>query len=211
MVTNGWTSGKSKRMCLSMAAFAPVAEYTDPPTPNTLPIADAGNGQTVSVCKNVDIASVELDGSGSTDADGDELKYFWFIGYEQIATGVNPPVELGIGEYLIELIVNDGRGNSEPDEVAVTVVGPMELLDILGQNLIDLELQKGIENSLVSKLDTVLKKLEDDNENNDVASINSLESFINAVQAQRGKKISEADADVLIAAAQKIIELLSCG
>ena len=47
------------------------------------------------------------------------------------------------------------------------------------------------------------------NENNDVAAVNSLEAFINAVQAQRGNKIPEADADALIAAAQQIIDLLT--
>jgi len=47
------------------------------------------------------------------------------------------------------------------------------------------------------------------NTNNDVAAINTLEAFIAAVEAQRGNKISEADADDLIASAQEIIELLS--
>ena len=40
------------------------------------------------------------------------------------------------------------------------------------------------------------------------AAINSLEAFINAVEAQRGNKIPEADADTLIAAVQQIIDLL---
>ena len=35
-----------------------------------------------------------------------------------------------------------------------------------------------------------------------------LQAFINAVQAQRGKKISEEDADDLIAAAQALIDSL---
>ena len=67
---------------------------------------------------------------------------------------------------------------------------------------------KGIENSLVAKLDSALKVLEDVNENNDGAAINSLEAFINAVEAQKGKKISEADADALIANVLEIIDLL---
>ena len=50
--------------------------------------------------------------------------------------------------------------------------------------------------------------IEDLNENNDVAAVNSLGAFINAVQVQRGNKIPEADADALIAAAQQIIDLL---
>ncbi len=87
----------------------------------------------------------------------------------------------------------------------------MELLDTLAQDIIDLELQPGIENSLLAKLGTALQILEDENENNDIAAINTLGAFINAVEAQRGKKIPEAEADALIAAAQEIIELLSDG
>jgi hypothetical protein len=54
-----------------------------------------------------------------------------------------------------------------------------------------------------------LRLLEDDNVNNDVAVVNLLEAFINAIEAQYDKKIPAADADALIEAAQEIIELLS--
>jgi len=37
------------------------------------------------------------------------------------------------------------------------------------------------------------------------AAINKLNAFINQVEAQRGKKITDEDADVLISAAQRII------
>jgi hypothetical protein len=88
---------------------------------------------------------------------------------------------------------------------------PVELLRQLTQNVIALNLQQGIENSLDSKLDAALHALDDINENNDVAAINTLEAFINAVEAQRGIKIPEADADALIADALQIIDLLSVG
>ena len=71
--------------------------------------------------------------------------------------------------------------------------------------VIDLNLQQGIANSLDAKLQTVEQALADLNENNDIAAINALGAFINAVEAQRGKKISEQDADELIAAVQAII------
>ena len=48
------------------------------------------------------------------------------------------------------------------------------------------------QNSLDSKLDTVLDVLNDANVNNDVAAGNSLDAFINAVEAQRGRKITNA-------------------
>ncbi|MHC4193975.1 MAG: FIMAH domain-containing protein, partial [Planctomycetota bacterium] len=67
----------------------------------------------------------------------------------------------------------------------------------------------GISNSLDAKLDAVLRALDDANENNDIAAINALEAFINAVEGQRGDKISTEDADALIATAQEAIAALS--
>jgi predicted outer membrane repeat protein len=89
------------------------------------PVADAGREQMVFACAG-GLAEVKLDGSGSYDADGDELDYFWFIGDEQIATGVDPNVQLSVGEHIIELIVNDGSEDSEPNAVVITVIGPVE-------------------------------------------------------------------------------------
>jgi len=89
------------------------------------------------------------------------------------------------------------------------VPGPMDLVVELAENMNGLELPAGIENGLQVKLDGALKALEDDNENNDGAAINSLQAFINAVNAQRGKAIFEEDADSLIATARQIIDMLS--
>jgi len=79
--------------------------------------------------------------------------------------------------------------------------GPIVMLATM---VIDLDLPKGISNSLLAKLDAAQKA-------NDSVAINLLQSFIKAVEAQRGNKISEADADVLIAAAQEIIDPLMAG
>jgi hypothetical protein len=86
---------------------------------------------------------------------------------------------------------------------------PAELLLDLTDYLDELSLHKGIAGSLQSKLEAALQLLEDGNENNDGAAVNLLEAFINAARAQYGKKIPTADADILITAAQEIIELLS--
>lgn len=74
-----------------------------------------------------------------------------------------------------------------------------------------LDINYGIKNSLIAKLNTALRALEDANANNDAVAINSLGTFINEVEAQRGNNITEADADALIAAAQEIIAMLSGG
>ena len=176
---------------------------------NHTPIADAGSDQIIYAWFD-GFAEITLDGNDSYDPDDDEMTYFWswiIDGNSYDANGINPVIELPVGEYIIELIVNDGHIDSEPNEVVITVLGPVELLDILAQDVIDLELQQGIENNLLVKLDTALEKLEDDNENNDDTAINSLNAFINAVEAQRSKKITEEDADYLIAFAQEILAL----
>ena len=91
------------------------------------------------------------------------------------------------------------------------MLDPAELLLNLVQNVRDMNLQQGIETGLVAKLEAALQVLEDVNEKNDVAAINSLEAFINLVEAQKGKKISSPDAETLIDAAEKIINLLEFG
>jgi hypothetical protein len=90
-------------------------------------------------------------------------------------------------------------------------VKSVHLVKSLTQQIIELNLQNGISNSLDAKLDAALQAIDDLNENNDIAAINTLQAFINAVKAQRGNKISSADADILIAAAQEIIDLLLAG
>ncbi len=72
----------------------------------------------------------------------------------------------------------------------------------------DYNFQNGIENSLDSKLAAVVSALTDLNDNNDVAALNSLYAFINNVEAQRGNQITNEQADVLIAAAQRVIDSL---
>jgi hypothetical protein len=85
---------------------------------------------------------------------------------------------------------------------------PPEMIQEMTSTVIELNLQQGISNSLDAKLETALSALDDVNTNNDVAAINSLNAFINAVEAQRGNKVTNEDADMLIAAAQAIIDKL---
>lgn len=85
---------------------------------------------------------------------------------------------------------------------------PGEMIVALANQMLSLNLQHGISNSLEAKLAAALQVLADDNENNDAAAINALGAFINAVEAQRDKKIPEEDADALIARAQRITDCM---
>jgi PKD repeat protein len=112
------------------------------------------------------------------------------------------------GVYTVTLTISDGV-ESASSSVTVTILTPTQAT----QDLIDIvetfNLQQGIENSLDVKLDAAIGALDDINQNNDSAAINTLTAFINAVEAQRGNNITIEQADILIAAAQQIITYLS--
>lgn len=94
---------------------------------------------------------------------------------------------------------------------ATDSIDPIAAIESLAIAVFEMNLQNGIENNLDSKLDAALATLEDANVSNDGAACNSLSAFVSAVEAQRGKKISNAQADDLVAAAKAIQTSLTCG
>jgi hypothetical protein len=86
---------------------------------NRAPVANAPSDQTVKT--KAAKAKVKLDGSGSSDPDGDKLTYTWREGETQIATGVKPTVKLKKGVHTITLEVRDPGGLTDTDEVVITV------------------------------------------------------------------------------------------
>ena len=92
--------------------------------PNNLPVADAGPDQSVPIG-----ASVVLDGTGSTDPDNDVLNYTWRFKSKPNGSGASIAASgqgmAGFvadleGNYLIELLVDDGVLVSAPDTVKVS-------------------------------------------------------------------------------------------
>jgi hypothetical protein len=129
----------------------------------------------------------------------------------------SPCINAGDPNYATEPAETDLDGNARVMGGRIdigayeTYINPTDLLRELRDKISAMNLDKGVCNNLLAKLDTVSKKLADENKNNDVAAYNALEAFINAVNAQRGKKISEGDADSLISKAQQIIEIGQSG
>lgn len=93
---------------------------------------------------------------------------------------------------------------------AIVSPSPEQLLEDLAEIILTINLQAGIANSLDSKLNTALNALDDTNENNDVAALNSMYAFCNSVEAQRqrGRRLSAAQANQLIDAANRVIAAL---
>ena len=85
---------------------------------------------------------------------------------------------------------------------------PLTLIEDLVASVMALNAKKGIINSFDAKLGAAAGALADANNNNDVAAINTLNAFINAVQAQVGNAITSSEAADLIAQALGIIGVL---
>ena len=95
---------------------------------NDPPVADAGPDQTA-----LQGGTITLDGSGSSDIDGDSLTYNWtFVSVPTGSTAVlsdssivNPTFTADVaGTYEVQLIVNDGTIDSAPDSVSINIVPP---------------------------------------------------------------------------------------
>ena len=93
-------------------------------TQNLIPVANAGPDQSTSVG-----STVQLDGSGSNDVDGDPLTFQWsFVsrppGSTAVLTGPTAVTPTFLsdqpGTYVLQLIVNDGFADSVPDTVMIT-------------------------------------------------------------------------------------------
>jgi hypothetical protein len=87
---------------------------------NTPPTADAGADQTVE-CGGAS-TSVTLDGSASSDADGDPLTYEWREGATVLGTGAILNTNLAFGPHTVTLKVTDPSGDFGEDTVGVNVV-----------------------------------------------------------------------------------------
>ena len=110
-----------------------LGETGFPTGDNVAPIAEAGPDQTVPVGE-----TTHLDGSGSTDDDGDPLSFQWTFtslptgsgGALSDPTAVAPTFVVDIvGTYVVQLIVNDGTVDSAPDIVTITTANSPPVAD----------------------------------------------------------------------------------
>jgi hypothetical protein len=73
-----------------------------------------------------------------------------------------------------------------------------------------MNLHAGLSNSLDAKIEAAIRAKENYNDNNLEGVINALEAFDYAVEAQRGKNITNEQADTLLDLVDQIIQELTC-
>ncbi|MEX2592749.1 MAG: malectin domain-containing carbohydrate-binding protein [Anditalea sp.] len=112
---------------------------------NDPPVANAGTDQTVTAGAS-GLASVQLNGSGSTDAEGAINAYLWTEGDTELASGATPTISLAVGTHTITLTVTDGQGATATDQVTVTVNGtaPVNQAPVVANPIPDQNATEGI-------------------------------------------------------------------
>ncbi len=158
VVSDPWTQGVPDSVTVSFE--------------NLKPVANAGISQSVVVGN-----PVTLDGSGSSDANGDPLTYRWAltsvpagsisaIAYPA-ATMTSFVPDLS-GTYVVQLIVNDGFVDSDPNTIqiqAVTLqtiaIGAIQYTESLITLLSPSDFKNpNMKNTLINKLNTVIANIE---------------------------------------------------
>lgn len=171
---------------------------------NQPPVANAGPDQAVIVGE-----SVRFDGTGSSDPDGTIASFHWEFGDGGTADGaILGHVYTTAGQFTATLTVTDNDNATATDTAVVTVQTPAQAIGSLAALVASFNFQQGITNSLHAKVQNALDALNAANAGNRQDASNKLMAFINAVNAQRGKAITAAQADALVALAMRILAVL---
>jgi len=169
---------------------------------NRLPIADASATRSPVIKPLHCDATVILDGSRSSDPDGDALQFTWFKAGSSnvLTTGVVASVKLPAGTHSLRLVVDDSMAQGEQvfDVKVITLVQAIAgLMDLIQSNATRpaplLALLRAATGSI--------------NRDQPAAAINQLEAFQRQLKSQVAPRDPEL-ADQADQAAQAIIDLL---
>jgi PKD repeat protein len=172
---------------------------------NRAPLADASATDTLLISPNDTNAIAVLDGSRSSDPDGDPLTYAWFHSGDAtpFATTVVAMNTLPVGTNQLTLVVNDGMASGSQN-FAIEVITTAQAVDRL---IALVKSGSGNTQPLVASLEAALASID---RSNPQTAINQLQAFINKVQVQLAPD-DPALAAQLIADAQAIIDALNGG
>ena len=140
------------------------------------------NGNSVIALDNQQ-ACITLDGTGSSDPDGDALTYTWTIigpAGTNTATGATADVCLDVGCHTVVLTVSDGSDTAQC-EMEVCVIGAGDALDRCITMIDDWDLGRKNKRPLIASLKAAQASFD---RGDLIPGRNQLRAFLNKVRAQ---------------------------
>lgn len=117
---NGAALGVPNTFIFAFGAVGGTPVEPPPPEANKPPVANAGADQTLDRTSASGV-TVSLDGSASSDPDGNIVEYKWTEGPNTLGTTATLSVNLALGSHNITLTVKDNKGATHSDDVVITV------------------------------------------------------------------------------------------
>jgi hypothetical protein len=148
-----------------------------------------------------------LDGSSSSDADGNTLTYHWLLdgGIVPFASTARTTNCFSTGPHTITLIVDDGQCVSSTN-ITVEVLTPCDAVEDLIQKVSTANLARKNIRPFIASLKAACASFDRGSLN---SGRNQLGAFINKVRAQLGRT-NPTEADQFIRCAQSILDSLNC-
>ena len=147
---------------------------------NEAPVADASASDLVVISGNNIDAEVRLDGSRSSDPDGDALTYSWLEGAAPLATGVIADVTLSIGAHSIDLVVSDGL-TSDTVTINAVVLSLCDAIGLLKIKIDEASLGRKNKRPLIAMIEAGCQSFD---AGGFKTGVNQLKAFQNKVRAQ---------------------------
>jgi hypothetical protein len=149
---------------------------------------------------------IVLDGSGSSDPNGDPLTYNWVIDGTNTLAGAIVPVCLPVGCHTVDLIVSDGTSQCR-SSFEICVITPSEAMEEIIALVDDSDLGRTNKRPLIASLKAAAASYDRDGHIHTAA--NQLNAFKNKVRAQVAKS-NPATAAVLTEAVDQLLEAIDC-
>ena len=155
------------------------------------------------IAANGSNACVVLDGSLSSDPDGDALTFAWFLDGNPIpvATGVMAGVCIEVGLHDVTMVATDSAGANGSSTQAIDVITAAEAVDLLITAVNEADLDRKNKRPFLATLKAVQASFD---RGQSGAAVNQLGAFQNKVRAQVGRT-QPALAAEWIALAESII------
>ena len=140
----------------------------------------------------------------SFDEDGNIISWYWEFGDGETSSEQHPThIYAEADDYTVTLTVtdNDGCLGYKPYTITVENTDPIFIIREIIEEIEGMDIKTSFKNKLIDTLENVIYYLENDRV---IVALNSLNSFVNKIEAQRGKKLTVEQADRILFLVRKI-------